>query len=322
MKAVVIGATGHIGNAFVRALIGEGWEVLATSRRDSPTPNLVGLDAQFATGNADDPGQLHDWTKHADLVVDAAAPYHLWLDAAETDSAIQRLDSLIEAVSRNTCKLIHVSSFTTFDQSRGYLRQLQEEVWNRIHPYFALKANLEQRVRMAADEGLPAVIVNPTQCVGPWDIKPQEYCLIPALLRGGVPGTSNHEINVIDVRDVAAVSLRALENGVFGKPILLAGQNTTLDMFMNRICELRGVEPPAFNVPSQLSAWAAYGGEMLSSLIPAAPSYPSLGMVLLLAQRWAFPSRAQREANGIYHRLSRSLVDSIDWYDQIGYLDG
>ena len=43
MKALVIGATGHIGNAVVRELLQRGYEVTAAYRRHGPRPNLEGL---------------------------------------------------------------------------------------------------------------------------------------------------------------------------------------------------------------------------------------------------------------------------------------
>src|SRR5262245_42090778 len=78
-RAVVLGATGHIGSAVVRQLVRRGAEVTAATRRSSATPNLRGLDITLSPGDADDPEQLDAWVEGHDLVVDAAAPYPVWL---------------------------------------------------------------------------------------------------------------------------------------------------------------------------------------------------------------------------------------------------
>ena len=75
-KTLVLGATGHVGQAIVRALIARGHPVTATTRRTRP-PSLAHLAADIATGDADDPNQLDRWVAGHDWVVDAAAPHPL-----------------------------------------------------------------------------------------------------------------------------------------------------------------------------------------------------------------------------------------------------
>ena len=81
----------------------------------------------------------------------------------------------------------------------------------------------------AVRTGSPAVIVNPTLCIGPWDIKVRDLCFVARLLSGEAPASVAHSINVIDVRDTAAGLVAALERERWGEPILLAGHNISVE---------------------------------------------------------------------------------------------
>ncbi len=326
MRALVLGATGHLGNAISRELLARGFQVTATSRRPSPAANLEELPIRFLSGDGDRPRQLDEWVRGHDLVVDAAASYHFHLapdSLGEKPAMIaeRRIDALLESVSRHGATLAYVSSFTTLPRQRPLVEALQNGALRLLHPYFELKNRMEARVLAAARGGLPAAVVNPTLCLGPWDLKPLRFCLIPLALRGQLPATSGHAVNVIDVRDVASALLTAVEKRRFGEAIPLCGHNTTVDGLTEAVCRIGGTRPPRLRVPAQLSALASYGNEVLSSVGLSPLSYPSLGMILLLEQRWQSPGPAQRELGVHLHPLSRTLTEAIDWYREIGYLE-
>lgn len=53
MRVLVLGGTGHLGSAIVRALLERHFEVIATGRRDAPPANLAGLPVHYMQGDAD-----------------------------------------------------------------------------------------------------------------------------------------------------------------------------------------------------------------------------------------------------------------------------
>lgn len=326
MNALVLGATGHLGNALTRELLARGWEVTATSRREGVARNLVGLRVRLLVGDSARPGQLDEWIPGHELVVDAAAPYHLRLGpgvqgAGAVRSAVSRMEMVVASVARHDACLAYVSSFTTLARSRSLLDAAQSRVLRQLHPYFEMKSAMERRVRAAVRNGLRAVIVNPTICFGPWDLKPPAFCLIPLALQGRLPATTSHAVNVIDVRDVAAATVTAVIHERFGAPIELSGHNTTVDGLVAAVCRLGGARAPRLRAPAHLSALVSYGNEVLSARGLSPVDYPALGMLALLEQRWLAPGRMQRDLGGRLRPLSRTLVESIDWYRAIGYLD-
>lgn len=304
MKAVVIGGGGHVGNAFVRTLLRAGYEVIALGRSAGKPFNLVDTIAQYRA-LSDQESQFDELCAGATLIVDAAASYAL--SGAAQPAALQRGKLVLDTCRKHQARLIHVGSFTTRVQPESLVGQALA----RLHPYFALKQAMEDQV-LASD--VEAVVLNPTQCIGPWDMKPLALSVIPQLMRGAIPFTANHRVNTIDVRDVAAAGLQAIAGEQFHEPILLAGHNTTLDALFGRIAGLAETTPPGLHVSAQWGALIAFGVEQASAWMPEQVRYPSLGPVLLLCQQWLFPSPAQRRQGLPPTSLSKSLVDSIRWY--------
>jgi len=312
VKALVLGATGHIGNAFTRELIASGWEVSVLSRQPVAGPLLDGLQLNFISGDLDCPDDLDAWVSGCDLVIDASAPYHLWLprDRSQAmEEADRRQSNVLRAVQEAGADYVFISSFTTRIDQTG----LSQQILRALHPYLDLKTRLEDRVLEAATNGLRAVVVNPTMCLGPWDDRPLPFNLVALLLEGQVPASNSHPVNVIDVRDVALAGLRAREIGLFGQPLLLAGRNTSVEGLLDLICRIAETARPRWRFSATASAVAAFGNELLSGIGLSALPYPSLGLLLLLQQRWLTPGSEQRKLGVSLRPLSRTVADAVRW---------
>jgi dihydroflavonol-4-reductase len=325
VKALVIGAAGHLGNAITRELIDRGYEVTAAGRRPEPPLNLIGLNVRYSAGDIDTPGQLDRWIVGHDVVVDAAAPYPSLLMpssenvAAGLKYATTRTRSIIDSVGRQRARLAYVGSFATLpDHSSGFER-LQRGWIRRLHPYFAVKQRIEADLLEAARTGLPAVIVNPTLCIGPWDIKARELCFVPRLLSGESPVSVTHTVNVIDVRDVAIGLAAVLEHRHYGQPTLLAGHNLSIEALYTWICEIGGTSPPRIVAPIGLGAIATYWSEIALGAIGLSPPLPALAPMLTMLHQPFDPDPVQMTLGIVPRPLSQTLTDAIAWYRQIDY---
>lgn len=326
-KVLVLGATGHIGCALVRELLGRGWEVTAVSRRAEPAANLAGLPVRFLQADSDEPGTFDRIVAGHELVVDAAAPYPIRLlpigQGSRRESlrhAEQRTDALLSAVRRHRARLAYIGSFVTTPRTQDPLRSLTSRSLRRVHAYFALKQSIEQRITAETPSGLISAIFNPTVCIGPWDLKPREHCLIPQLLCSQVPAVVQHEVNVIDVRDVALAVGAAADAGRYGEVIPLSGHNISIDALLRQICRLGGdVAPPRFRLPTSFALCGTVSTETLLNLAGRASPSPALATILAAESYWTAPSPAQRSL-GVHPRpLSGTLTDAIDWYRSLGY---
>ncbi|MEM7043119.1 MAG: NAD-dependent epimerase/dehydratase family protein [Pseudomonadota bacterium] len=324
-RCIVLGGTGHIGNALARALLGQGHEVTVTCRRDGDRANLQDLDITVLAGDDGHPERLASWIKGQDLVIDAAAPYPIRLfDPAKSgreqrDQALQRSRCLIEAVADLRAEFVYISSFTTLPKQRPWHERLQSAVLQGSHPYFETKAAIEREVVSAAANGLPAIIVNPTVCLGPFDQKPREACFIPTVARGELMGVTGQMLNVIDVRDVADATLGALAEKSYGRPIALSGHNIDLASLVEKISALVGRRPPRMRASTRLTAAGAWWTDALFGAFGQTPPFPSLPFLLLCECRAISPSSGQRNLGLTPRPLETTLEDALRWYQQIGY---
>lgn len=325
--ALVLGATGHIGNAIVRDFVRNGYRVTAATRQNRPGA-LADLRVEIVRGDANHPGQLAAWVRGHDLVIDAAAPYpvNLFVGIASSgrvtlDQARRRMGELLHAVAREGAALGYISSFTTLPRpdTEGGLAAIEVRVRRRIHPYFAVKAMMENMVLDAARTGLRAAIVNPTACMGPWDRRQRELCVVPMLVTGQVPAIVARNVNVIDVRDVAAAIRAAIEQQRFGVPIPLAGHDSQTDALAARICNLAGVPAPRLRVPARLAAGGALWAEAAWAVLGRPSPLPAIGPLLILERYPTGPSAGQRALGVLPRPLDETLRDSIAWYRHLGY---
>lgn len=264
MRIFVLGATGHLGQAVVRHALAHGCAVTAATRQPDPEA-LRGLAVATVRVDGELSG-LNELARDHDAMVDAAAPYPLtpcipggvaW--SAAIDAALRHAERVIEAARRNRLRLVFISSFTTLPRQETPLRAM-ESAWRRsVYPYFAAKAAMEQAVIAAAREGLPAAVVNPAACLGPWEYRAEESSFVRLVLSRRLPAVMDHVLSVIDVRDVAEAIESALDRELFGRPIALAGYNVSLLELARQIVSLDGAgcaAPAALD--SRLASLAAF----------------------------------------------------------------
>jgi dihydroflavonol-4-reductase len=323
--ALVLGGTGHVGHAILRELLARGYRVDALSRKARP-PILEGLDVRVRQGDASVPGDIEAHIEQGGVVVDAAAPYPLHLDLSRRDgvdpvrAAVARTERLVEATERRGATLVFISSFTTLPRPAGFVSELEARMRRAAHPYFVTKQAMEGVVLEGCRRGLRAVVVNPTACLGPWDAKPRSLCYLPLLLSGELPATAMRAVNVVDVRDVACGAVAALEANLFARPLLLAGHDIRADHLSARACQLAGRRPPILRASTRATATAFYWTEWFFEAMGRRAPFPSLPALLLCEARATGIGDAQRTLGVLPRPLEETLVDSIEWYRQLGYL--
>jgi dihydroflavonol-4-reductase len=250
VRIFVLGATGHLGQAVVRHALDRSHTVTAASRRLDPIA-LRDLDVTIACVDGG-LSTLAEVSAGHDVLIDAAAPYPLDLCGPGSpawrhviDGAVERTQRVLDAARRNQLRLVFISSFTTLPRAtplyrESPLRAMESAGRRAAYPYFEAKAAMESAVIAAAREGLPAVVVNPAACLGPWEYRADESSFVRLAMARRLPLVMDHMLSVIDVRDVAEAIDRALALELFGRPIALAGHNVTLLEVARQIAALDG----------------------------------------------------------------------------------
>lgn len=313
-RALVIGASGHLGNAVVRELLARGVAVTAARRGRTAADNLAGLPVADAFGDAGDAATLDRWVAGHDLVVDAAAPYPLTLaERGAAAASARRAAAVVDAIARHRARGVHIGSFVTRlgTDDRGQPRDPGQRL-GELHPYFAAKRAGEAVFLAAARTGAPITIVHPTTCMGPWDSRPGAMCLVPSVLAGRIPAVPSHIINVVDVRDVARGAIAASASGHRGEPLRITGHNVGLPELCALIGELAGIRVATRAIPAAAATAAAWTVELsgVGAMLP-----PVLLPTLLALRQAPLPiSAVQRTLGATPRPLSVTLRDAIAWY--------
>ena len=326
MKALVIGASGHVGNAITRALLDRRWQVTACGRQAAPPLNLSGLPVTYLSGDADTPGQLEKWIAGHDLVVDGAAPYPMALvfpgREPERDPfmvAELRTRRLVDAVLKHDALLAYVGSFVTMVNPHTEAQRVRAQMIRLTLPYFEVKELIESQILDARRRGLRAILLNPTYCLGPWDLHDRRVCTIPLLLCGEIPGRITQMLNVIDVRDLAAGLMAAIERERCGEPLLMTGHNISTEDFYALICEMGDAPIPRFATATSLAMFGSYLTEVVFDMLGEQTPIISAGMMMATAIDY-LDARSVLEELGITPRpLTETIADAIKWYRAIGY---
>jgi dihydroflavonol-4-reductase len=326
MKVIVIGASGHIGNAVTRALLERGDQVTACGRRKLLPVTLAGLPIRYVPGDARKKGQFSDWIEGHEIVIDAAAPYPL--DAFSVPGgahgdpfleAERRTRWLLEGIARHNALLVYVGSFVTLARSHSAAYSLRDAMIRLAHPYFQVKALIESQICDAARSGVRAVIVNPTYCLGPWDLRDRRLCTIPLLLCREIRASITQILNVIDVRDVALGILKAIELERFGAPILLAAHVISVHDLYSLICHLGSIPAPRLSIDADMTMLSAYWTELAFASIGREAPLRSGGMMMATAFDAVLPANGLAELEIAPRPLANTISDAIEWYRKIGY---
>jgi dihydroflavonol-4-reductase len=326
MKALVIGAAGHLGNAITRALLDRDWEVTACGRRIAPPLNLAGLPVNYWVGDAERPGQLDEWIPGHDVVVDGAAPYPMSLifpgRQPEEDpflAAERRTRQLLDTILRHDIPLVYVGSFASSVNPDTEVQRIRAQMIRWTLPYFEVKELIESQILDGRRRGLRAILINPTYCLGPWDLHDRRVCTIPLLLSGEIPGWITQTLNVVDVRDVALGLLAALDAELYGEPLLMTGENILTRDFYGLICGLGGVPTPRFATATSFAMFTSYWTEVMFNILGQQTPIVSAGMMMATAIDYLEPSKVLEELGVSRRPLKDTIADAIKWYRAIGY---
>ncbi len=235
MKALVTGATGFVGAAVVRALLAAGVEVRILARRGSDFTNLSRFELEHAYGDLRDRDSLRRALSGCRQLYHVAAHYALW---AKDPSIFYEVNvagtrNLLEAAREvGIERIVYTSTIGAIGLPRGGGMGTEDtpvSLDQMAGHYKRSKYLAEQEALTFARQGLPVVIVNPSAPVGEGDVKPTPTGqVIVDFMKGRMWAYIETGMNLIDVDDVAAGHLRAMERGRPGERYILGNRNLTL----------------------------------------------------------------------------------------------
>lgn len=262
MRIFVTGASGFIGSCLCRALCAQDHEVVALHRPTSLLAGLDGLPVHRVIGDMLDPPSLARACEGVEVVFHTAAPMRPEADGPTAIEAhVLGTRNILQAARRaGVRRLIHTSSVAALgvpdvppSASEKDAPLLDEgHAWNYLPerwPYAFAKHRSELEVLRAVDDGLQAVIVNPSAVFGAGDWYRTSKSLVAHVGRGARVPVIAGGLNAVHIDDVVAGHLAAVERGRTGERYILGGENLTLTDMFRITAQVVGRRPPRLEVP-------------------------------------------------------------------------
>jgi dihydroflavonol-4-reductase len=328
-QTLITGASGFVGSAVARTLVESGFRVRALVRRGSPRFHLDGIDVEFTEGDICDADSVRRAIGGCRYVFHVAADYRLWArDPRQifTANVEGTRNVMRETLRAGVERVVHTSSVATLglrpdgtpaDESAP----LSEP--EGIGAYKRSKIAAERLVEaMIANDGLPAVIVNPSTPIGPRDVKPTPTgrIIVEAAL-GRIPGFVDTGLNLVHVDDIAEGHLAALKHGVVGERYILGGENVLFADMLADIARLVGRKPPRLRIPHKVAMPVAYAAEAMARMTGREPFATVDGIRMSEHRMFFTAAKAERDLGFRPRPYRQGLEDAIGWFRQAGYLD-
>jgi dihydroflavonol-4-reductase len=327
MKALVTGATGFVGAAVARALLGAQWRVRVLARPGSDRRNLKSLDVEVSEGDLADLRSLERAAQGCDGLFHVAADYRLGArDPAELYRAnVEGTRNVLSAAHRSGVqRIVYTSSVATIgipaDGTPGD-EQSANSLENMIGHYKRSKFLAEEVVREAARDGISVVIVSPSTPVGPGDVKPTPTGqLVLDAAAGRMPAYVDTGLNIVHVDDVAAGHLLAYERGRAGERYILGGQDMSLREILELIARLEGRNPPRVRLPYGVVLPIAYLAEGFARLTGRSGRITLEGVRMSRKKMFFSSAKAVRELGYRWRPPVQAFEDAIRWFRDNGLL--
>ncbi|GAA1538052.1 NAD(P)-dependent oxidoreductase [Actinomadura kijaniata] len=310
MRIAVTGASGFVGGAVCRALVGRGIETLAFGRRATVAPgHLAGAPYRswdLTRGPLADPPPV-------DAVIHCAGSVTDWGPAAGL-FATNVTGTRNALASFPGARFVHVSTASVYDPFRPTVRAAEDEapVARYLNAYGASKAAAERAVLAARRD---TVVLRPHAVYGPGDttLLPRVLAAVRGPLLVAV-GTGRQPISLTSVSNLVAACLLAatgpVASGVFN---VTDAEPVVLDDAFRAILAERGVRARPVYLPHRAArplAAAVEGAFLLAG--SASPPRLTRYAISHLAVERTLDITAAREVLG-YDPAETSFAGAADW---------
>jgi nucleoside-diphosphate-sugar epimerase len=318
MRIYLTGGTGYIGKALARRLVEAGHEVRALVRATSNVQPLKDLGIATFVGDIHDRYSLREGMSGADWVIHAAADLDLTGPAERMrQTNVEGSENVASlAYKLGVGRFLSVSSMAYFGGSPND-GSPADETARPMEPfptlYSATKHSGQLTIEEWAKKGLRVNTVYPSLVYGPPGKKEGANSLLRQLLKGRFPVLvgADRKTSWIYLDDVVDAMVRIVHKTEPGRDYLLAGDTTTLQSLVDRVCALGGVKPPRLSLPIGVArvgmALAGPFYKMKGRRPPVAPD-----QLNNLERHWAFDdTRARVELDWTPRSLDEGLPPTV-----------
>lgn len=312
----ITGGNGLIGSFIIRQLLMSGHAIKALVRKNSDLSLIQDILPQLELVEGDVLDYLHltKLLKGVDKVIHAAAIVSFAPGQEE-----QMLKVNIEGTANivNAClengvgKLCYLSSVAALGRKKGQPTVDENTKWENSElnsNYARSKYLAELEVWRGIEEGLDAVILNPSVVLGPGDWEKSSVKLFQYIWKENrfyTPG----KINYVDVRDVALAADLLVHSEINAEKFILNAGQVTYKEFFDKIADAFGKKRPSKLVSPPMAA-IAWRLEKIRTFFTGKAPLITRETAAIAQKSFFFSSKKIQQKLGF---TFRHLDDTISW---------
>jgi len=331
-KVLITGATGFIGNHVTRLCLERGDEVRVMVMPGEDRSPLDGMDVEFVEGNLLDPASLGPAVRGVEQLYHLAALFAVWTKEPDLHFKInvEGARAMMQAaLAADVEKVVYTSSIAAIGVAgKGALANEETPFrsWAFASDYILSKYISHLLVKGMLHDGLPVTMVLPGLPFGPGDRAPTPTgTMIINTLQGKMKNYWDGGVCPVDVRDVAAGHVLAMEKGRIGESYILG--NTQANMsnreFLQLIGRIAGVDGVATaEISEKTMLRVARAAEMFSKITGRAPITTYKNSLFIMQHCYIDASKAVTELGLPQTPIETAVEDAITWFRANGYVKG
>ncbi len=322
--ALVTGGNGFVGGSVVRALIEQGWDVVALARTRASADALARAGARPALGDLAQPDAILRAAAGCDAVFHAAG---LNASCLPDPSPLIRVNvegtrNVLEAAARaGVRRFVHTSSAAAIGEQAGTVGR--EDTVHRGWFLTAYERSKFEAERLVLDRGpelgLEVVCVDPASVQGPGRAEGTAGLLLAAA-RGRLPLAFDAWLSFVDIDDCALGHVRAAERGRPGERYVLSGGFVRVRRALDVLRAVTGRPSRTWFIPARAALPAAAVVETAAHAVGRTPPICRQVVRAALHGHRYDGSRATRELGLVYTPLELTLRRTVDWFVARGLL--
>jgi dihydroflavonol-4-reductase len=309
---LITGGTGLLGSHLLFELVQSGKQVRSLKRKSSDTamvkkvfsyysdaPELLAGKIEWVDGDLLDFASMEDALDgitevyHAGAVVSFYPSDHKKMLKVNIEGTANLVNL---AIGKKIEKFCYVSSVATLGRADNHGLTTEATFWTpsgKNSTYAISKYGAEREVWRGMEEGLNAVVVNPSVILGPgfWDENSGLFKLVWQGLKFYTKGINGY----VDVKDVVKAMILVMEKNLFNERFIVSSENISYQDLFTMMAGNLGKPMPTVNVPPLLShiAWRA---EVLRSFITGSIPEITKEMATTSIQQYTYSNEKIRKA--------------------------
>lgn len=215
------------------------------------------------------------------------------------------------ALEKGVSKFCYISSVATLGRAENSGLSNEETYWvpsKKNSVYSISKYGAEREVWRGMEEGLNAVIVNPSVIIGPgfWNDNSGLFRLVWQGLKYYTQGVNGY----IDVRDICRAATGLMDNNCFGQRFICSAENISYQDFFTKIAKNFNKPGPSVNVPNAMTS-IAWRVEAIRSFLTGSKPEVTREMATTTTMTYTYSSQKLKDTlNFTFTPVDESIRDT------------